>query len=140
MPYIRCATGKCQFRTPDGNGDDALQPPRRKKNAPADVPKEELKAHQLVYDVIQPDPTKKCAGDCRCYIVVQITDTKSGGVVSETHYSADGDDENGLNKQEHDRIVKHTEKTGHRAVTFLAECLEVELNKETGKKEPKHKK
>lgn len=133
MSYSRCAAGKCQFRTPDGKASDDLPPPRRKKGAPADVALEDLKPSQLVYDV-QEDPANKCKGLCRCFIVIQRIN-KAGKVVSEILRSPDGDDKDGLDKKEVDKLKKEVKKGED--IKFIAACIEMEADKNSGKLEPK---
>jgi hypothetical protein len=132
--YVRCAAGACKFRDPAGKLVDDLPDPRKKKGVPADTAPADLKPTQLVYDVVT-DGTAKCAGTCRCYIIAQIIDTKAAKVVSEIVRSGDGDDPGGLDKADHDKIVKQNTVAGHREVKFVAACLETEL--QDGKVVPK---
>lgn len=132
--YERCGKGACKFRDPSGQLVDDLPAPRKKKGAPADKSVEEVKPSQRVYDAAT-DGTAKCEGTCRCYIIAQVIDTKTTKVISEICRSADGDDPNGLDKAEHDKIVKDNTVPKHKEVKFIAACLETV--DENGKRVPK---
>src|SRR5690349_7630065 len=122
--WVRCKAGECHFRTPDGKESDKLPPPRRKGGNPP----------SFVYDALS-DPKKKCAENCRCYIIVQTIEKKTNAVLVEQLYPADGNAEGALTKDTLDQKKKDAENMKTQKIEVIAACIEMVVQE--GKLEPK---
>jgi hypothetical protein len=138
MIWKRCAAA-CIFRTPDGKEAPKLPPPRPKEGT-RDA--DRAKPTQLVFDAI-PARTKPCPNkeSCRCYILVQRIVDKGrdkNKVETEAYYPGNGDHEGALTQADVNLFEKRAkEQGGHWRYEYVAACLEVEADAQTGEVHPK---
>lgn len=85
-PVLCPKVGKCHFRTPDGKETDKLDPINHRNL----TGKKQTPANQ-VFDTM-PDPKDKCPEEaCRCYILRERINKKTGKADINTLYAGDGD-------------------------------------------------